>query len=84
MKLSRWALVLPCGVCGASYRVPLSWIQQAHKALGKECPGTDAQACPYLAFGDLVPEEVLAETSHLFGRLSCIASTLGGELVREK
>lgn len=84
MALEEWTFVLPCGVCGASYRVPLTWIQQAHEVVGKGCPGTDAQACPYLAFGDLVPEDVLAEQSHLFGRLACIASTLGGELVKEK
>lgn len=78
------AIKLPCGICGGTYEVPLRWIERAHGALRAGCPGTDYQACPYAAFGDLVPEDTFAEHNCMMHRLSRVAEMLGGAVVTKR
>jgi len=78
------ALELPCGVCGETYEVPLSWIRAAHAALRAGCPGTDLQSCPYFAFADLIPERTFTDSTEMHMEIARIVQTLNGKVVTEK
>lgn len=84
MERKPRALELPCGSCGDTYEVPLRWLERAHSALRAGCPGTDYQACPYAAFGDLVPEDTFADPNRMMHRLSRTAEMLGGTVITER
>jgi len=84
MRRKLQALELPCGVCGGSYEVPLGWIETAHSALRTGCPGTDLQACPYFAFGDLIPQGTFGRATDMMEEIGRIARTLNGRVVTER